>query len=206
MPRVHKLPSEFRRFGKIGGVIDFGLFDSDGGDDDIIAAIGTMLRRYRDFDEAALRTSGGRAIDMQAFMGDWYDTGSASLIRQGVWNTVDGRQLQDPPLRALDRGTIIGGGGAVPDPCSGGQFAFAFTEPPYSLKAAPREVQELFDAICEIILPPGKTHEIRDWSSPTLPQVSRYFDAGMDWWGVFLFSIYVPELRQLTIAMASTTD
>ena len=43
-------------------------------------------------------------------------------------------------------------------------------------------------------------------SSSALPDVSDYFADGMEWWGVFLFSIYTAETRRLAIIMASTTD
>jgi hypothetical protein len=88
----------------------------------------------------------------------------------------------------------------------GGQFAYAFSEPPYGLQARPSEVQELFCAIRDFILPRGSEHEISDWSSPRLTEASDYFTAGMDWWGVFLFTVYLPTLRRLTAIAGSTTD
>ncbi len=45
-----------------------------------------------------------------------------------------------------------------------------------------------------------------DWSSPRLPEASRFFAAGMEWWGVFLFTIYVPQIRRLTVIAGSTAD
>jgi steroid 5-alpha reductase family enzyme len=67
-------------------------------------------------------------------------------------------------------------------------------------------VQAVFDEIRDFILPPAHQYEICDWSSPRLPEVSDYFTDGMEWWGVFLFSIYVPALKRLTIVAGSTTD
>jgi hypothetical protein len=29
---------------------------------------------------------------------------------------------------------------------------------------------------------------------------------GMEWWGIFLFSIHVPAIERLTIVAGSTTD
>ena len=39
-----------------------------------------------------------------------------------------------------------------------------------------------------------------------LAEVSDYFESGLEWWGVFLFSIYVPALRRLVIIAGSATD
>jgi hypothetical protein len=113
--------------------------------------------------------------------------------------------LVNPRLRQLDD-LVMAGGVEIPDPGGGGQFAYAFSWTPYGLHAKPREIQQLFDAITDFVLPPGADHEIWDWASPRLPEVSQYFEAGMDWWGVFLFTIYVPSLRRLTVIAGSTTD
>ncbi|MBN9467142.1 MAG: hypothetical protein J0J10_00035 [Bosea sp.] len=56
------------------------------------------------------------------------------------------------------------------------------------------------------LFPPLQKAEITDWSSPKLPEVSDYFADGMEWWGVFLFTIYLPDLKRLTVIAASATD
>ena len=98
--------------------------------------------------------------------------------------------------------------GAAPgiDPGSGGQFAYAFSNPPYGLRARGSEVQALFEEIRDFILPPDERSEILDWTSPRLPEVSAYFSMGIDWWGVFLFTIHVPATGRLTAIAGSTTD
>jgi steroid 5-alpha reductase family enzyme len=67
-------------------------------------------------------------------------------------------------------------------------------------------VQTLFEEIRDFILPPALECEICDWSSPRLPEVSDYFADGMEWWGIFLFSVYIPALNRLTVVAGSTTD
>jgi hypothetical protein len=64
----------------------------------------------------------------------------------------------------------------------------------------------VFEKIRDFILPPLEGAEIFDWSSPQLPEVSDYFDPGMEWWGVFLFSIHVPAMTRLTVIAGSTSD
>jgi hypothetical protein len=207
MQRVHKLPAAFRRFRKVGGAVEFAVFEDAGGtEDEAIAAIGVALSKARTFNAERLRTLGGSLIGERAFLGDWCDPDSGELIQVGFWRTESGEELHDPVLKRLDGIRINAGTSRIPEPGEGGDFAYAFTSPPYSLRARPSEVQQLFDAIRAFILPPGLEHAIRDWSDPRLPEVSRYFDAGADWWGMFLFTIHVPELRRLTVASASTTD
>jgi hypothetical protein len=74
------------------------------------------------------------------------------------------------------------------------------------LQARPTKVQALFDAIRDFIMPPNLEHEILDWTNPKLPEVSAFFAAGMEWWGVFLFTVHVPEAKLLTVICGSTTD
>jgi hypothetical protein len=68
------------------------------------------------------------------------------------------------------------------------------------------EVQELFTAVRKFVLPPNLEHHILDWTSPRLPEVSKFFAAGMEWWGVFLFTVHVPAIRRLTVIAGSTSD
>lgn len=207
MERLAKLPPAFGRFGKIGGVLDFAVFESaEGGDEEILEAVGLALPNGKRFDPGRLRQLGYRRIEPRVLFGDWYDRGSGHLLRRGDFGTEDGRALKDPALVALDRETILSGGGVLPEAGAGGQLAYAFANPPHSLDTPGSEVQALFDEICGFILPPLHWSEIFDWTSPRLPEVSDYFEAGMEYWGVFLFSIHVPALQRLTIIAGSTSD
>lgn len=207
MQRVHRLPSPFRRFRKIGGVLDFGVFgDSDGTDADIAEAVGETLRHGRRFDGDRLIALGSRPVFKRALLGDWYDPESKTLLRRGEWTTSDGRELKDPPLPSLGNTKLVSGVGTLPEVGASGQLAYAFSCPPYTLDAKPAEVQELFDAIIAFLLPRELHHEIRDWSSPALVEVSDYFEAGAEWWGVHLYTIHIPELRRLAVIAGSTSD
>lgn len=207
MERLAKLPPAFKRFERIGGVLVFTVFNgAEGGEEEILEAMRLALPHGKRFEPARLRALGCRRIDERALLGDWYDRRSGRLLRLGDYRTDDGRALTNPKLVSLDRVRIVSGSAPVPDAGAGGQLAYAFSHPPYSLRARPSEVQALFDEIRDFILPPPHWSEIRDWTSPRLPEVSDYFDLGMGWWGVFLFSIHVPALRRLTIVAGSTTD
>lgn len=207
MQRLKKFPPAFKRFHKMLGVLDFAVFeDAAGTEEEVLKAISQTFAGSGQIDVDKLRSLGSRRVDERAFFGDWYDLATGSLLKLGSYKTADGLELQNPKLKELDRVKIISGAASVPEAGAGGQFAYAFSNPPYSLRGRPSEVQAVFDEIMSFILPPPHGSEIRDWTSPELPDVSSYFAAGMDWWGVFLFSIHIPESKRLTIIAGSTTD
>ncbi len=205
MNRIEKLPPAFERFDDMLGVLDFAVFENAGGTaEEVLSAIPQALRHFHRYDAGKLRALGSRRITEKAFFGDWYDPDSGNLLRLGRYKTADGSQLTDPVLSSLDGVKIISGASACPE--TGGQFAYAFSSPPYPLDARPGEVQAVFEEIRDFILPPHRASEILDWSDMRLPEVSDYFDDGAEWWGVFLFSVHIPSMRRLTIIAGSTTD
>lgn len=212
MRAVEKLPPPFKRFHKAGGVVRFAIFDgSDGAEDELVAAIKATLPRGSTFNEDKLWALPRRMLKERAFFGDWFDPADRSLIRIGDWRTHDGQRLHNPKLKNLigkGHGRSEGMSGAARgiDPSGGGQFAYAFSNPPYSLRARPTEVQELFDDITAFIVPADQPSTILDWTSGRLPEVSDYFALGMQWWGAFLFTIHVPAIGRLTAIAASTSD
>jgi hypothetical protein len=204
MKRVEKLPPAFKRFRKMLGVLDFTVFEGAvGTEEEILSAIGQAIP---DADVERLSSFGSRRIREPAFFGEWYDGGSGMLLMRGTYRTADGTELIDPKVKKIEGVKIVSGAGAIPDVGAGGQFAYAFSSPPYGLHARPREIQCVFAEIRAFILPPEEASTILDWSSPRLPEVSPYFAAGVDWWGVFLFSIHIPAMNRLTIVAGSTTD
>jgi hypothetical protein len=206
MRPVEKPPASIRRYRQIGGVLDFAFFEEAGGaGDEILAAVPHALRGHRVYRAEKLRELGGRRIRERAFFGEWYDPESAAVLRLGH-HVGGGRIFENPKLRDLDGVKILNSSMPVPEPGEGGGFAYAFSHPPYGLDARPAEVQDLFDSLVHFILPDRMEHTILDWTSPRLREVSDYFEAGMEWWGVFLFSIHVPAIRRLTIIAGSTTD
>ncbi len=211
MERLLTLPAAFDRYTSIGGVLDFALFDdSDGSEAEVLTAIEQCLRTAlpedAPFDREALRQSGSRVIGQAEFLGDHFDAEAGQLLKRGSWTLANGMELEDPLLVDLQGHSITNGSMGLPNVGSGGQFALAFSEPPYGLQADPVEVQHLFDSIRSLILPGHAETEIRDWTSTDLPEVSAYFDAGMEWWGVYLFSLHTPQTRRLTVIAGSTTD
>lgn len=188
----------------MGGVLKFSLFeDAEGDEASALAAISAVVP---DIDTKVLRSLGSRRIEDKVFFGDWYDAEGDALLRLGRHRTSDGRELTDPCFEDLDSTGIVSGSSSIPDAGSGGQFAYAFSCTPYGLRAKPSVVQERFRKIRDIVLPPDLAHAILDWSHPRLPEASPYFAAGMEWWGVFLFTVHVPALGRLTGIAGSATD
>ncbi len=207
MKRLEKLPPAFKRYQKMLGVLDFAAFeDASATTEDVLSAISQLFSGARRFDVERLRELGCRRIRERLFFGEWYDLQSGKLLKLGNYTTADGSELQNPTLKKLDGVKIMSGAAPCPDAGAGGQFAYAFSNPPYGMRGRPTEIQSVFEEVRDFILPPMHRAEICDWSSPKLPEVSAYFAAGMEWWGVFLFSIYIPAVQRLTIVAASTSD
>lgn len=207
MKQIAELPPAFKRYEEMRGALDFAVFKDAGGTrEEILSAIPAALQRSNSFDPGKLRALGFARIGEQIFFGDWYDLETGHLLKVGNWTTADGRDLENPKLKDLDQVNVISGAAPCPEAGAGGQFAYAFTSPPYGLTGRPSGIQAVFDDIRKFVLPPNQCNKICDWSSPHLPEVSDYFIAGMEWWGVFLFSVYLPETGQLTIIAGSETD
>ena len=202
------LPPLFERLAGIGVELQFSVFENvDGDPQSAVAAIGAMLAGVgEDMDAALLTELGGRRISEATFLGDWVDPATRALIQRGTWTAKDGRKRVDPVLTTLEGEAFGGLASGIPPMGSGGQFAYAFLCPPFGLQASPVEIQSLFDGLLAFLLPPGQASEITDWSCPELYDVSSYFSAGLEWWGVFLFTIWQPGSRRLIVIGASTTD
>ena len=204
MKAVERLPREFGRLRQIGGVLQFAVYE-DAGDDEA-EALAAISSAIPDLNTDTLKSLGCRRIDKRSFFGDWYDAETDSVLKIGEYTTSDGKKLVNPRLKDLEGIHIRSGGSPLPEAGAGGQFAYAFSWTPYGLKAGPEQVQELFTAITKFVLPPNLEHDILDWSSPRLPEVSKFFAAGMEWWGVFLFTVHIPVIRRLTVIAGSTSD
>lgn len=162
------LPPAFARYAQAGGVIEFHVFSDVAGDEEVVlAAIAHVLPGA---DTARLRELGARVISSDIFFGDWHDPTTGRLVsrRRAITSPADGDRLVVIEIPS-------------PNPGSDGNFAFAFLEPPYSLQASEGEMQALYAEITSFILPRDTAHEIRDWSSPDLPEVHPYFGSGAEW-------------------------
>lgn len=203
--RKADLPSVFSAYAVAGGVLDVAVFkDVDHMDGDV--ALAAILATVPDMNDEKLRASSFREIDAKTFLGDWCDPETGELIRRGSVDTQERGNLLNPKLKDLEDLTLGGRGSPIPPVASGGQFAYAFLDPPYGLRSTPLQTHRMFEEIRDYILPPGRKHLIFDWTDPRLQEASPYFSMGMDWWGVFLLTVHVPDFKRMVVIAASTSD
>lgn len=197
----------FKPYYEMGGVLQFVVYDgAQDAENDSLAAIHDGLANTGNLNESAFKKLKGRQISPVQFFGDWYDSADGNLIKLGNITTIDGQSFTNPKLLSLEKLQVMSSGSPGVEVGAGGQFAYAYLNPPYGLSASPAKIQKAFDDIREAILPASHSAIILDWTSPSLDEVSDYFKAGKEWWGVFLFSIYIPDLKKLTIIAGSATD
>ncbi len=208
-------PRALAAFRAAGGVIDYSFFLAT---DEDLATVGTAMQRHfseldgvgplwrPSFDAAALETLPRRKVDKVTLFGSWYEPSTGELKKLGSGVVKGKGNLTDPLYSELGTGRTLNWAGPAPEAGTGGQYAYAFTEPPHGLSAEPATVQSLFDDINSEVFPSKFDHLIVDWSGEDLVKLSNYFEAGMEWWGVLLFTVYVPHLQRLTVVSASTTD
>ena len=204
MHRQNKFSAAIKRFQKIGGVVDYTFFDDvSDGLPGIRLAIAAAIS---DIDTHLLEQLDPVAVNKEDFLGDWYDLKSKSLIKVGGWTLDTGEDLTNPKLRYLEGKKILGGGSGVGEPGTRLGYAYAFSNPPYGLRSKPSEIEKLFHEILDIIAPEHDHVNILDWTDPCLKELSSYFSAGSDWWGMFLFTVSIPSQKTLCVISASTTN
>ncbi|MCP2040452.1 hypothetical protein L1281_001035 [Neisseria sp. HSC-16F19] len=92
-----------------------------------------------------------------------------------------------------------------------------FNDPPYGLQITAAERLPLWQRFCEITgLVAEEQPQVYDWlrhqvygdSGNAVMQhpLSNYFDAGLEWWGVWCLTVYNPRRRTLAAIAASATD
>jgi hypothetical protein len=169
--------------------------------------------RLLSFKDEVLDELPRRVIDARTFLGDRYDLDRKTLVLFGN-GYLNGKVRENPTyaeliaegVRSRTSSSANVFGHPTPETGSGGQYAYAFTQSPHGLGLGFADEQALFDEINQLILPPGEEAVITDWSSEKLGELCDYFEDGLEWWGVFLFTIYVPRLGQLVVISASATD
>lgn len=194
-----------RRIKKLGCVIDVSAFEANDGElETCRQAISQTFGPDRT--DAILFSVSPRKLRERKFFGDWLNLDTGKLIKRGTYKNDAGDELIDPTMEKLFKFGARSSACEIPDAGSGGQFAYAFLCPPYSLRGSARSIQETFDELRWAILPNDTENEILDWTSPILTNFSAYFKVGMEWWGIFLFTIFSRSRRRLIVLSASTTD
>ena len=206
-------PNAIAQFREAGGEVDYSIFCNFSDDPQSLeqAVECHLLARATPYWKPWVKVENIKSlphelIDEIRFFGDWYDAENSSLRLLGSGNIKGMGRVSDPLYKDLKGCRVDYWGHNPPGIGSGGQYAYAFCCPPHGLGASFDQIQDWFDAINKIILPQNIPSVITDWSSARLGHLSNYFEAGLEWWGVFMFTIGVPEIQQLTVISASTTD
>jgi hypothetical protein len=210
MKRADDIAREaFGPYYKMGGVLRFNVYEGASNDDaHARSAIRDTLVQEGKVNDRALNALQPRRLNEAQFFGDWYNPSDGSLVWNGSVTLADGRQLTRPTFRALAgvETTSHSSSASVPDVDQDGQFAYAFANPPYPLKGPSDQIQQVFDDVRRTLLPPGDACVITDWTSSDLDEVSDYFAAGKEWWGMFLFTIRDTTTGRMTVIIGSATD
>jgi hypothetical protein len=151
----------------------------------------------------ALAILSPQEIDETAFHGDWYDLADGQLVHDGSVNVM-GVDQQRPKFRDIPT-KIRHGSSQVPALWKPGGFAYAFSNPPYGLRLAPGEIQDLYRAVVALLAPVGRVRCL-SWHSPELLKIAPQLTPGTEWWGVFALTTYNRVSRQVFGIAASATD
>jgi hypothetical protein len=98
-------------------------------------------------------------------------------------------------------------------------FFQALVDPPYSTRLSKAEQVQMFKKWCDLIgLIEADEPKVFDWVNDPAERHptqlgnadrcawSNYFDDGLEWWGVWCFTIWNPKKQTLAALMASATD
>jgi hypothetical protein len=178
-------------YGAAGGVLDYVIFDSTAvpspADHQAVARLAMddirlKLEKHPSAFRLRVDTTPEvpRVIAVRDFVGPFYD-----------WQT---EELIDPWVKGCreSKGALITHG-----------YADAFLDPPYRLRLTLREATSLFQTINRELFG-GLSDELVVRSWPT--DWSSYFEAGLDWWGSFYWTVYSGRTKRLVVIGASTTD
>lgn len=192
MIRPVELPEVFEEIEQIGGVLRVACFETDDGASE--SARSAIALTLPDINSTVLASIQGGQVDEARFFGQWHRADIGKVIR-----TNTNAAIEDSGGAAFDFGSAPLKGGD-------GEFAYALAFPPYPLFATGQEIQTLFDKVRAALLDSRHPTVIEDWTCPQLPEVSPYFEAGAEWWGMFMWTLWTPSLSRLTVIAASASD
>lgn len=126
----------------------------------------------------------GQFISVSEFLGCFFDekTGKLRFVKN------------DNDRKEIDRLALSG---------SKGGYSYAFSHPPYPLRAFSKVVNDLFSSINRCLFDNFDTElDIYEWATDW----SNFFDAGNEWWGSFLWTIHNKKQDIVVAIGASASD
>ena len=193
----------YQKFLNSGGAIGITYMEST---EDTLANHAKVLDSILEtFDIDALINLKPPTIKERNFHGTWYDYANELL----VFDISDpSKKIKNPKDRGtyfIDMPSFPDAYGIYPPDFNSGNFAYAFCQPPYPLDLSPQSIQNLYSDIIQKICP---KHDVRilNWYSEALINLAPELKEGTEWWGVFVFTIYVKSTRTIFALVAAETD
>ena len=187
-----ELVSLLERYGNCGGILDYVLLDSELPSQQIHreAAIAGMIAIDRRLEQWAVSHATPKFPPDKFFRLQWDESSmkGETVPFSKFWGTDD---MEPKPIN----------GGAWSIPIIDG-YKTAFFHPPYGLQETSANQKALFEGINKFVLGPIERCEIVSWSN----NWSNYFDAGLEWWGAFYWTIRHTGTGRLAVIGASSTD
>ncbi len=193
-------------YNKNGGVIDFISLECEPVDDPSYAlyehavqlalqAIGQRTDRPIDADYTRMK---GHKINIKDFVGSQFSFERNALIVKGKTESHLNDYFVAGDAETASNVVLVSHGEFIAD-----GYAAAFADPPYPMKLDAIDLNKLFLQINEMLFGGlSASLEIFDWSGTW----SRYFEAGAEWWGAYLWTVFNKDSHQLVTIGASTTD
>ncbi len=201
-----KYKSRLKFYASKGGVIDYICLESGPGDSPgyelyetavklALGVIGQETNRPVDAEYTHMK---GHKITVNQFAGSHFSFERNALIVRGKTSAhlndyfIAGDAETPSNVARISQSDYIADG-----------YAAAFADPPYNMQLDAVNLNQLFLQINDFLFGGlSASLEIFDWSGTW----SKYFEAGADWWGAYMWTVFNQDTRQLVVIGASTTD
>jgi hypothetical protein len=190
------LPSELEaalvQFEQGGGVVHYFVFEADAEPDLHRRATLEGFERLKTQLEPFQLTLAPELMKSEIITTDQFfkalDTSAGRLESPGVYFLYRAEQLKT--LKGFSTS-------------SSGSYLKAFCDPPYGLRLTPGDAQAIFDTITWNLFDPYEDDlEIVRWSDDW----SNFFEAGLEWWGAYWWTVVNRTKGLVIVVAASTTD
>lgn len=188
-----------------GGVISISVCEEAEDTHVCHAAAVTAAINSKDIERVSNKVSNVVPVEIneETFHGSYFDYDRQLLRHNGTINLAGGDTQTNPFYKDIE--SKWGGSSHIPDLWSLGEFAYAFCRPAYGLTMKPFKIHETYLAITSEVTPRDQCR-ILSWQKKEILAADPWLKAGVDWWGVFVFSVYNKNTGQLFGIAASDTD
>ncbi len=208
--KIIKLPKKYKSllhfYASKGGVIDYICLESEPGDTPgyelyesaVKLALSVIEQETNHPLDADYTHMKGHKITLEQFVGSHFSFERNALVVRGKTSPhlndyfIAGDAETPSKIVRISEGDYLADG-----------YAAAFANPPYPMQLDATNLNQLFIQINGSFF--GgliASLEIYDWSGTW----SKYFEAGAEWWGAYLWTVFNKDTHQLVTIGASSTD